>query len=109
MRGLAGLDLEALGIPSAEAYLVRYCERTESALPSALDWNFYLAYNLFRGAAISQGILKRALEGSASSQHALEAGSKARALADSAWQRVVGAGHTGQTPNRGAGSARDSD
>ena len=100
MRGLAGLDLAGLGIPSAEAYLARYCERTGSARPSTLEWEFYLAYNLFRGAAISQGIMKRALDGSAASAHALEAGAKARAVAEAAWDRIAqNALHTGQTRN----------
>ena len=105
MRGLVGLDLPALGIPSAEAYLARYCERTGAAAPKAIEWEFYIAYNLFRGAAISQGILKRALEGSAASTYALNAGRKARVVADAAWQRIAestGTGTgigTGQTPN----------
>lgn len=104
MRGLAGLDLRALGIPSVQAYLARYCERTcgrtGAPPPSAIEWEFYIAYNLFRAAAISQGILKRALEGSAASPYALNAGRKARAVADAAWQRIVqSAGDTGQTRN----------
>jgi aminoglycoside phosphotransferase (APT) family kinase protein len=89
MRGLAGLDLAALGIPSQQAYVQRYCERVGSVPPGADEWSFYLAYNLFRGAAISQGILKRALDGSASSAHALEAGRRARAIADAGWQQVA--------------------
>jgi len=97
MRGLAGLDLGALGIPSADAYVARYCERVGATPPSPLEWNFYVAYNLFRGAAISQGIMKRALDGSAASAHALQAGGRARAVAEAAWQRI--AGNTGQTPN----------
>ena len=96
MRGLTGLDLGALGIPSAAEYLARYCERVGAAAPSAEAWNFYVVYNLFRGAAISQGILRRALDGSASSVHALEAGRKARGVAERAWQRVT---DSGQTPN----------
>jgi aminoglycoside phosphotransferase (APT) family kinase protein len=99
MRGLAGLDLNALGIPSADAYVARYCERVGAAPPSPGEWSFYVAYNLCRGAAISQGIMKRALDGSAASAHALQAGGRARAVAEAAWQRV--AGDTGQTPNRG--------
>jgi len=95
MRGLGGLDLAALGIPSAQAYLQRYCERVGCAAPSRTEWNFYIAYNLFRGAAISQGIMRRALDGSASSAHALEAGRKARAVAEAGWMRAC----TGQTPN----------
>ncbi|HKX45055.1 MAG TPA: phosphotransferase [Burkholderiaceae bacterium] len=92
MRGLAGLDLAALGIPSAEAYVERYCERVGMAPPSAAEWSFYLAYNLFRGAAISQGILKRALDGSASSAHAYETGSRARAVAEAGWRQIADLG-----------------
>jgi len=92
MRGLAGLDLAALGIPSVDAYVERYCERVGMARPSAAEWSFYLAYNLFRGAAISQGILKRALDGSASSAHAVEAGSRARAVAEAGWRHVADLG-----------------
>jgi aminoglycoside phosphotransferase (APT) family kinase protein len=95
-RGLAGLDLAALGIPAAAEYVARYCERVGAAAPSASEWNFYVVYNLFRGAAISQGILRRALDGSASSVHALEAGRKARSVAERAWQLVD---NSGQTPN----------
>ncbi|CAN5423113.1 phosphotransferase [soil metagenome] len=88
-RGLAGADLAALGIPSADAYLRSYCERVGVALPTAGDWNFYLAYNLFRGAGICQGIMKRALDGSASSEHAFEAGRRTRAIAEAGWARVA--------------------
>jgi aminoglycoside phosphotransferase (APT) family kinase protein len=89
MRGLKGLDLAALGLPDVASYLQRYCERTGNAPPRADEWDFFGAYNLFRGAAISQGIMKRALDGSASSAHALEAGKKAAAVADAGWARVA--------------------
>lgn len=92
MRGLAGLDLATLGIPSIDAYLARYCERTSTAPPTPAEWRFYFAYNLFRGAAISQGIMKRALDGSASSAHAIEAGKRARAVADAGWAQVADPG-----------------
>ena len=105
MRGLAGLDLPSLGIPAVDAYVARYCKRAGTPPPTVDEWNFYVAYNLFRGAAISQGIMRRALDGSASSPHALEAGRKARVLADAAWQRVT---DTGQTPNRGSRFPGDS-
>jgi len=97
MRGLAGLDLAGLGIPSAQAYVERYCERVGAAVPARAEWDFYVAYNLFRGAAISQGILRRALDGSAVSPHALAAGARARAVAEAGWQRATAS--TGQTPN----------
>ena len=62
------------------------------APPTPAEWRFYLAYNLFRGAAISQGIMKRALDGSASSAHALEAGQRARSIADAGWAQVADLG-----------------
>ena len=88
MRGLAGLDLAALGIPSARAYVERYCERVGMPVPASGVWDFYVAYNMFRGAAICQGIMRRALDGSASSTHALEAGRRARTVAEAGWHRA---------------------
>ncbi|MDZ7652238.1 MAG: phosphotransferase [Burkholderiaceae bacterium] len=83
-RGMAGLDLAALGIPSEADYIRRYCERTGGG-PIG-HWNFYLAYNLFRIAAILQGVYKRATEGIASSDNALQTGNNVKALADLGWQ-----------------------
>ncbi len=85
-RGLGGLDLYSLGIPSEADYVKRYCERTATKPPSAAEWNFYLAYNLFRMAAILQGIAKRAEDGTASSDQARSSGAGARPLAELAWQ-----------------------
>jgi aminoglycoside phosphotransferase (APT) family kinase protein len=87
-RGIGGLDIASLGIPSEADYLRRYCERTGRGDPSALmaDWNFYLAYNLFRIAAILQGIAKRVVDGTAASAQARQAGAGARPLADVGWQ-----------------------
>jgi len=53
-RGMAGLDLQSLGIPDESTYIQWYCEHTQAHEPSELaqDWDFYLAYNLFRIAAI---------------------------------------------------------
>ena len=50
------------------------------------NWDFYLAYNMFRLAAILQGIKRRALDGIASSQQALDAGDRARPLAELGWE-----------------------
>jgi aminoglycoside phosphotransferase (APT) family kinase protein len=87
-RGIGGLDHAALGIPVESEYVRRYCERTGFTTPDALagDWNFYLAYNLFRMAAILQGIAKRVEDGTASSARAREAGAGARPLAELGWQ-----------------------
>jgi len=86
-RGIAGLDLAALGIPSEADYMRRYCERTGLATPEQLqaDWNFYLAYNMFRIAAILQGIAKRVEAGTASSAQAKASGDTARPMAELAW------------------------
>ena len=86
-RGIGGLDIAALGIPSEAEYMRRYCERTGLATPQQLqaDWNFYLAYNMFRIAAILQGIAKRVEAGTASSAQAKAAGDTARPMAQLAW------------------------
>jgi aminoglycoside phosphotransferase (APT) family kinase protein len=87
-RGIHGLDLAALGIPDQNAYLARYCERTGlvSLQDLQADWNFYMAYNLFRMAAILQGIAKRVEDGTASSDQAKTSGAGARPMAELAWQ-----------------------
>jgi aminoglycoside phosphotransferase (APT) family kinase protein len=87
-RGIGGLDLAALGIPNEKAYVRRYCERTGRADPQAVmaDWNFYMAYNLFRLAGILQGIAKRVVDGTASSEQAKQAASGARPLAEMGWK-----------------------
>jgi aminoglycoside phosphotransferase (APT) family kinase protein len=89
-RGIAGLDHAALGIPSEAQYIARYCQRTGR---TAIEhWDFYLAYNLFRLAAILQGVYKRATEGIASSDNAIEQGHRVRALADLGWRAAQRAG-----------------
>ena len=87
-RGIQGLDFESLGIPTEDEYIRRYCERTGLATPGDLkaDWNFYMAYNLFRIAAILQGIAKRVETGTASSAQAAASGAGARPMAQLAWQ-----------------------
>jgi aminoglycoside phosphotransferase (APT) family kinase protein len=86
-RGIGGLDHAALGIPVESEYVARYCERTGLTTPQELagDWNFYLAYNLFRMAAILQGIAKRVEDGTASSTQAKQAAAGARPLAELGW------------------------
>lgn len=83
-RGLAGLDLGALGIPSEAEYVAAYCRRTGRAAPIP-DWEVYLVFGMFRIAAILQGVLKRGLVGSASSTEAIEHGRGARLMAEQAW------------------------
>ncbi|WBY02132.1 phosphotransferase [Ramlibacter tataouinensis] len=87
-RGIGGLDLAALGIPAEDDYMRRYCDRTGLSTVADLkaDWNFYMAYNMFRIAAILQGIAKRAEAGTASSAQAVASGKTARPMAELAWQ-----------------------
>ena len=83
-RGIGGLDLSALGIPDEAQYLKQYSQTT--GLDGAEHWDFYIAYNLFRMAAILQGIARRAADGTAASNDALETGNKARPLAEIGWK-----------------------
>ncbi len=86
-RGIGGLDLAALGIPLEAEYMRRYCERSGRGTLASLqaDWNFYLAYNMFRLAAILQGIAKRVEAGTAASEQARQSGAGARPLAEMGW------------------------
>jgi aminoglycoside phosphotransferase (APT) family kinase protein len=87
-RGLRGADLAALGIPSERDYLDRYLGRTGFARPSEQDWTFCMAYNMFRAAAIFQGVMARALAGNAASAQAMETGKRARPMAELGWRQV---------------------
>jgi aminoglycoside phosphotransferase (APT) family kinase protein len=88
IRGLKGLDLPALGIPTESEYVSAYCRRTGRATIDPRVWEFCMAYNLFRIASIRQGIMKRVLEGTAASRHARESGIRARETAELAWAQV---------------------
>ncbi len=83
---LRGADLKALGIPSEEEYIARYCELTGRS--GIDDWDYYLAFNMFRLAAILQGIARRVLDGTASSKQAEQAGAGAYDLSKLAWAQI---------------------
>ncbi|EAW30865.1 hypothetical protein GP2143_03039 [marine gamma proteobacterium HTCC2143] len=82
LSGLQGEDRAALGIPSEEEYVARYCERM--GIDTIENWTFYLAFSFFRLAAILQGVKKRALDGNASNDQALEMGALVEPLASAA-------------------------
>jgi aminoglycoside phosphotransferase (APT) family kinase protein len=88
--GLLGRDLKALGIPSVEETVALYCSRTGRSGVPALDW--YFAYNLFRLAAICQGIVGRVRDGTAASPQAVAMGERVRPLATAAWSFAQKAG-----------------
>lgn len=83
---LMNRNLSALGIPSEAQYVRRYCERTARDCLPHLD--FYLAFGMFRLAAILQGVAARALQGNASSASAEQAGRRARPMAEAAWEQA---------------------
>jgi len=87
-RGIEGLDFDELGIPTEQRYIDMYCRRTGREGVSRSDWDFYMAYNLFRIAAILQGIAKRVVDGTAASAHGRDAGSRAPIMAELGWQQV---------------------
>ncbi len=87
LEGLLGKDVARLGIPSEEAYVAGYCQRTDrTAIP---DWDFYIAFAMFRFAAIWQGIIGRVLAGTANDPNARDHALRVRALADAAWAVVA--------------------
>lgn len=85
-RGLKGHDLASLGIPDEAGHLAAWCRLTGRASPA--NWEFLLAFNMFRMAAILQGILARARQGNAAAADAEQTGQRARRMAE-AGLRVV--------------------
>ena len=87
-RGLAGMPLTELGIPTEDEYVKMYCRHTGRNEISRSDWEYYMVFNMFRLVGILQGITKRAQLGNASSADAVETGKRTRPLAELAWQLV---------------------
>lgn len=91
VRGtLSEHDLDSLGIPTFDAYLQRYCERAGAPVPANIA--FYKAYNLFRMAAIAQGIAGRVRDGTVVSAHSSRMAASVRPLAEAAWLEAQRAG-----------------
>ncbi len=86
MDGFQGADLAALGMPTESEYLAAYCRRTGRA--AIVDWEFYVAFSMFRLSAIAQGIMGRVIAGTASDPRARDRGTRARPLADAGWALV---------------------
>ena len=86
-QGLGAIeDLTAHGIPTEAEMLAHYCQAT--GRPGIENWTFYLVYNLFRSAAIIQGVYKRGLDGNAASAQALEYKEVCRSRSELAWSLV---------------------
>jgi aminoglycoside phosphotransferase (APT) family kinase protein len=79
VAGLKGADLAALNIPSEADYVAAYCARTgRDSIPA---YEFTMAFNLFRLAAIFHGIKGRVLRGTASNAQAAQRAEHFPALA----------------------------
>ena len=73
-------------MPGEAEYIEMYCRHAgRSSIP---QWNFYLAFSMFRLASILQGVYARGLQGNAASSYALQRGAAARLIADRAWQLI---------------------
>jgi aminoglycoside phosphotransferase (APT) family kinase protein len=86
VKGLAGKDRIALGLPEEEVVVKQYCELRN--IPAIDNWPFYLAFSYFRMASILQGVYKRGIDGNASNKNALELGKLVEPLAKSAVELI---------------------
>jgi aminoglycoside phosphotransferase (APT) family kinase protein len=87
LSGLLGADVRGLGIPTEEEYLATYARRTGRAAVEGFE--YFMAFALFRIAAICQGVYKRGLMGNASDAKAMMFGKVAIQIADLAWRGVA--------------------
>jgi len=75
-----------LGIPTEMEYLDMYEEKTGYQIKP--EWNLYMGFNLFKLAAISQGIMGRVRDGTAAGKNADSFGENAVMMADAAWKLI---------------------
>ena len=75
-----------MGIPSEMEYLEMYEEKTGYQIKP--EWNLYMGFNLFKLAAISQGIMGRVRDGTAAGKNADSFGENAVMMADEAWKLI---------------------
>ena len=85
-HGFSTVDFARLGLPTERDYVAAYCRRTgRSSIP---HWNYYLAFSLYRLAAIAQGVYRRGLQGNASNPESVKMSRSARERAELAWSLV---------------------
>lgn len=87
LQGIGGLDVP--GLPTEAEYVRAYCCLTGRAGVPELE--FFVAFSLFRWAAIAAGVFRRALDGTAADARGREAGEKFQALAEHGWRVARGA------------------
>jgi aminoglycoside phosphotransferase (APT) family kinase protein len=85
-HGFANADFARLGLPTEQDYVAAYCRRTgRESIP---HWNYYLAFSLFRLAAIAQGVYRRGLQGNSSNPESVKMSRSTRERAELAWSLV---------------------
>jgi aminoglycoside phosphotransferase (APT) family kinase protein len=87
-RGLGGVDAKGCSLPTEAESVAEYCRLRGVPPVAPRDWAYYSAFCMFRLTGILQGVLARALQGNASSATALQAGRRARPLAELGWKLV---------------------
>ena len=85
-HGFATVDFATLGLPTESDYVAAYCRRTGRARIE--HWNYYVAFSLFRLAAIAQGVYRRGLQGNSSNPESVKMSKAPRERAELAWSLV---------------------
>jgi aminoglycoside phosphotransferase (APT) family kinase protein len=86
-HGFANIDLVKLGLPTEDDYVAAYCRRT--GRKRIEHWNYYLAFSLFRLAAIAQGVYRRGLAGNSSNPESIKMSRAPRERAELAWSLIA--------------------
>ncbi|MCU1513899.1 MAG: phosphotransferase family protein [Microbacteriaceae bacterium] len=89
-RGFGGVEPAELGLPARDAYVERYLAAGGVADAAQLD--LFVVLSMFRSAAILAGIQRRAIDGNASNEHAVESGARYRSVAELARDLANGIG-----------------
>lgn len=85
-HGFATVDFGKLGIPTKDEYVAAYCRRM--GRERIEHWNYYVAFSLFRLAAIAQGVYRRGLAGNSSNPESIKMSRSPRERAELAWSLV---------------------
>jgi aminoglycoside phosphotransferase (APT) family kinase protein len=88
-RTLAGLDPLPDGIPSEAEHVADYNRARGRAGERIPHWSHHHAFNMFRLAAIQQGVAKRALDGNAANSRAAAVAARVEATAEAGWNAVL--------------------
>jgi aminoglycoside phosphotransferase (APT) family kinase protein len=86
-HGFATVDFAKLGLPTREETVAAYCRRMGRG--GIEHWNYYVAFSLFRLAAIAQGVYRRGLAGNSSNPESVKMSRAPRQRAEIAWSLVA--------------------